>query len=563
MKKISGGEALIQAFIKEGVKIVFGYPGGSIIPFYDNLYDYQDKIHHVLVRHEQGAAHAAEGYARVSGKVGVCISTSGPGATNLVTGIADAMMDSVPIVCITGQVAANLVGSDAFQETDVVGVTTPITKWNYLITKAEEIPYVIKKAFYIASTGRPGPVVIDITKNAQSDLIDEFVYPKTITIPSYNPNLEPHIRQIQQAAEMINQAKRPLIVAGHGVEIAHGEIALKQLAETAHIPVACTLLGLSTFPADHPLHVGMVGMHGNYAANVLTNESDVIIAIGMRFDDRVTAKLSGYAPKSKIIHIDVDPAEINKNVKVDLPIVADARLALEKLCQFVKKNSHHDWLKEFNRLQKIEEEKVTSKQTNNKNKQLKMGEVVRLLSNKTRGEAIIVADVGQNQMFSAKYYQYKKPRSYITSGGHGTMGYGLPAAIGAKFADVKRQVFAIVGDGGFQMMMQQLMTITQEKLPIKIIIMHNQYLGMVRQWLQLYYKKRYSAVNLKNPDFIQIAKGFFIKGEKVSQRQELDAALDRLIAAKQAYILEVVVEQEDNIFPMIPPGESIAKIRLE
>ncbi len=581
--EITGGEAIIRSLIDDGVDVVFGYPGGAVLPTYDAFYRFSNKIRHILVRHEQGAAHAAEGYARIARKVGVCIATSGPGATNLVTGISDAMMDSIPIVCITGQVATPVVGTDAFQEADIIGITAPITKWNYQITKAEEIPEVIAKALYIAQSGRPGPVVIDITKSAQSEILNYHPSAKNFFIDTYQPTLKPNLRQIKLAAELLNNAERPYVLAGHGVLISGAEKELAALAEKGGYPVAATLHGLSAISSDHPLYVGLLGMHGNYGPNFLTNKADVILALGMRFDDRVTGRVSDYAKAAKIIHIDIDPAELNKIIKVEIPIVADVKEALKELIKYVKNGEHRDWLCEFRKCDRIEKEEVFEKVLSSQNEKIhpvklsargghlakrrfngvKMAYVVRLLSEKTKGKAIIVTDVGQNQMFTARYYQFKTPNSIVTSGGLGTMGFGLPAAIGAKVAAPNRPVFAVLGDGGFQMTIQELGTIFQENLPLKIIVLNNSYLGMVRQWQELFYEKRYSSVFLKNPDFVQVAKGYFIEGERVSKKKELDSALKRLIEAKKPRLLEVQVEQEDNVFPMMPSGASVEEIRLE
>jgi len=562
MKKITGSQAVMESLLHEGVDVIFGYPGGAIMPVYNALYDYRNKIRHILVRHEQGAGHAAEGYARMTGKPGVALVTSGPGATNLVTAITDAMLDSVPMVCITGQVAASLLGSDAFQEADVIGITTPITKWNYQITNASEIPDVFAKAFHIAGTGRPGPVLIDITKNAQTDFM-HFSYKKTPHIIGYQPNTTANVKQIEIAADLLNNAKRPFIFAGHGVLISKAESEVAKLAEKAGIPVAQTLHGLSVMPSDHPLYVGMLGMHGNYGPNVLTNHADVILAVGMRFDDRVTGRLSDYAKQAKIIHIDIDPAELNKNVSAYVPIVADAKSALQSLSTKVKKNTHQGWLKEFQKFAKEEFDKVKKSEMHPKEGEITMAEVVNLVSEKTKGEAVVVADVGQHQMIAARYYQPQKPDSYITSGGLGTMGFALPAAIGAKVAKPERQVIAIIGDGSFQMNIQELATLAQDNIPVKAIILNNNYLGMVRQWQELFFDKRYSFVELKNPDFVAVAKGFFVDAKKVDQRKDLSKALDELLDAKKPYVLEVVVKKEGNIFPMVPTGASVEEIRLE
>jgi acetolactate synthase-1/2/3 large subunit len=532
------------------------------MPTYDSLYDYQDKIRHILVRHEQGASHAAEGYARMTGRPGVCLVTSGPGATNLVTGIADAQMDSVPLVCITGQVAANVIGTDAFQEADVIGITTPITKWNYQVTKASEIPEVFAKAFYIARTGRPGPVLIDVTKNAQFELA-EFQYKKITSIPGYHPVIEPDAKKLQEAAELINNAKKPYMLIGHGILISKAEKELMEFVEKTGIPVGSTLHGLSAFPVGHPLYAGMLGMHGNYATNVLTNEADVILAVGMRFDDRVTGRVADYATHAKIIHIDVDPAELNKIIPAVVPIVADAKPALQLLTKLVKKNSHTEWLDKFHACQKEEYEKVYKHETEPLTGQISMPEVIKMLSDKTKGEAVIVSDVGQHQMMSARYYKFQKPDSYITSGGAGTMGFALPAGMGAKVAKPDRDVFVINGDGSFQMNIQELATIAQEQIPVKIIILNNNFLGMVRQWQEMFFEKRYSFTELKNPDFVAVAKGFHIDAHKVENRADLSNALNKLIAAKGPQLLEVVVRKEENVFPMVPSGASVSEIRLE
>jgi acetolactate synthase-1/2/3 large subunit len=562
MKQLTGSQAVMESLLHEGVDVIFGYPGGAIMPVYDALYDYKNRIRHILVRHEQGAGHAAEGYARITGKPGVALVTSGPGATNLVTAITDAMLDSVPIVCITGQVSANLLGTDAFQEADVIGITTPITKWNYQITTADEVPEVLAKAFHIAATGRPGPVLIDITKNAQSDFMN-FSYKKITQIVGYQPNTIPNDRQISAAADLLNKAKRPFMLIGHGILISKAENEVKQLAEKAGIPVGSTLHGLSAMSSDHPLYVGMLGMHGNYGPNVLTNQADVILAVGMRFDDRVTGRLSDYAKQAKIIHIDIDPAELNKNVPAYVPIVADAKLALQALISKLKKNSYPEWLKQFKTFEKEEFEKVKKHETHPKKGEIKMAEVVNLLSEKTKGEAVVVADVGQHQMIAARYYQPKQTDSYITSGGLGTMGFALPAAIGVKIAAPKRQVVAIIGDGSFQMNIQELATLAQDNIPVKVIILNNNFLGMVRQWQQLFFDKRYSFVELKNPDFVAVAKGFFVDAQKVEERKDLDKALDHMLDSEKPYVLEVKVEREDNIFPMVPTGASVEEIRLE
>lgn len=561
---INGSHAVIQSLIAEGVETIFGYPGGAIMPVYDAIYDYQDQVNHILVRHEQGAAHAAEGFARITGEVGVCLVTSGPGATNLVTGIADAIIDSTPMVCIVGQVASHLLGTDAFQETDVMGVTIPITKWNYQITNADEVPEIIAKAFYIAKSGRPGPVLIDITKDAQQKLMTRpFVHKKCEKLVSYHPRLSPKEEQVAAAAKLINNAKRPFLFFGHGVQIANAEAELIQFLEKTDIPAASTLLGLSSVSCDHPNYVGWLGMHGNYGTNVLTNQCDVIIAVGMRFDDRVTGDLSRYAKQAKVVHIEIDPAEIDKIVKADAPVVGDAKRALEMLLPLVKQNNHEAWRAEFKRYDAIEDQKITQPELAPTTEKIKMAEVIRTLSDKTKGEAVIVADVGQHQMMTARYYQFKKANSFITSGGLGTMGFALPASFGAKVGAPDREVVAIIGDGCFQMTIQELGTIAQSGLPVKIIILNNNFLGMVRQWQQLFHQKRYSFVELQNPDFITIAKGFGINGHTCSARENLNDSLDTMLASDKPYLLEVLVEKEENVFPMVPTGACVADIRLE
>jgi len=556
--KITGSQAVIESLLKERVKVIFGYPGGANMPIYDALYDYSNKIRHVLVRHEQGATHAAEGYARVTGRAGVCFATSGPGATNLITGIADAMMDSVPMVCITGQVAAHLIGTDAFQETDVIGITAPITKWNYQITKVEEIPDVFAKAFFIAQNGRPGPVVIDITKDVQFKTF-YFSYPKNYQVKKMLPPI-PSENAIKQAVEIINQAKKPFLIIGHGVLISKASQILVQFAKKSGIPIASTLHGLGAISSDHKNYVGMVGMHGHYAPNKLTNQADVIIAVGMRFDDRVTSTISTYAPNAKVIHIDIDDSEINKNIKTYVGLVGDAKIVLTKMLYFLKKNNYQTWLNEFKKL-----ESYAKKIVYNQPKKLRITqqEVISMISDKTKGEAIIVSDVGQNQMFSARYYQYKNPNSYITSGGLGTMGFALPASMGVKIAAPNKQVIAVIGDGGFQMTIQELGTIFQEKLPIKILILNNEYLGMVRQWQEMFFEKRYSFTHMQNPDFITISKGYGIPAKLVTERNELEKAVDKFLLDEGPNLLEVRVEKENNIFPMIPPGASVDQIRIE
>ncbi|QCK16737.1 biosynthetic-type acetolactate synthase large subunit [Mangrovivirga cuniculi] len=559
--EISGAQAITLSLINEGIDTVFGYPGGAIMPVYDALYDFQDTFKHYLVRHEQGAVHAAQGFARVSGKPGVCLATSGPGATNLITGIADAQIDSTPIVCITGQVFAPLLGTDAFQETDVVGISMPVTKWNYQVTDASEIPEVIAKAFYIAKSGRPGPVLIDITKDAQ---VSKFIYEykKCINIRSYQPKPVIKPKEVLAAASLINEAKKPYIVFGQGVILSDAQKELLSFAEKAQIPAASTLLGLSAFPPDHPLYVGYLGMHGNYGPNIKTNECDVLIAVGMRFDDRVTGDLTRYAKQAKVIHIEIDEAEIDKNVKTDVSIHADAKDALQALTEHVKSNTHSEWLQEFRECEEIEYEKIAKKEKFPESGQIKMAEVVEQLSNITEGNAVVVTDVGQHQMVTSRYYKFKSRRSNITSGGLGTMGFALPAAIGARLGEDDREVIAIIGDGGIQMSIQELGTIFQYNIPVKIVILNNNFLGMVRQWQQLFFDKRYSSTEMTNPDFIKIAEGYSIKGKKVTERKDLRESLEAMMAHEGPYLIEVEVEKEENVFPMIPTGESVSNILL-
>ena len=560
---LSGGQALMECFLAENVDVIFGYPGGAIMPIYDALYDYTDRINHVLVRHEQGASHAAEGYARTSGRVGVCMATSGPGATNLVTGIADAIIDCTPMVAITGQVASHLLGTDAFQETDVIGITTPICKWNYQVTDPNEIPEILAKAFFIARAGKPGPVLIDITKDAQTKLMSKpFVYPKVEKLLGYNPRRVPKLDQIEKAAELINSAKKPYILFGHGVLISEATEEFKAFVEKTDIPCASTLLGLSAMPVDHPNYMGWLGMHGMYAPNVMTDQCDVLIAVGMRFDDRVTGDASLFAKQARIVHIEIDPAEIEKIKKTEAPVVGDVKEALNLLMPLLDKKDFTAWKNEFRALEPAEHKAVTGRDLACVGP-LKMGEVVDLVSQKTNGEACVVVDVGQHQMVSARYYQFKKKDSYIASGGLGTMGFAIPAALGAQFGAPDRTVVAFIGDGCFQMTIQELGTIAQSKLPVKLIILNNNYLGMVRQWQQLFFEKRYSFVELDNPDFIMIGKGFGIEGKKISAREDLSQAIDDMLAYPGSYLLEVVVEKEENVFPMVPAGRSVSEIRLE
>ena len=559
--KISGAEAIIRCLLEEGVDIVYGYPGGAIMPVYDELYKFQDQLHHVLVRHEQGATHAAQGYARATGKVGVAIATSGPGATNLVTGIADAQIDSTPMVCITGQVGKHLLGSDAFQETDIIGISTPVTKWNYQVTEASEIPEIIAKAFYIARSGRPGPVLVDITKNAQFDELD-FSYTKCKGVRSYFPKPVLDHQKVAEAAALINGAKKPYIVFGQGVILGQAEELLKAVIEKTGIPAAWTILGLSALPSDHPLNVGMLGMHGNYGPNILTNECDVLIAIGMRFDDRVTGNLATYAKQAKVIHFEIDPAEVDKNVKTDVAVLGDVKESLAALLPLVEAKSHKAWHNEFKEKYKIELESVINDELNPKGEGISMGETIEMINKHSNGDAMMVSDVGQHQMFTCRYSKFNQSKSNITSGGLGTMGFALPAAIGAKMGQPDREVVAIIGDGGFQMTIQELGTIFQTRVPVKIVVLNNEFLGMVRQWQQLFFDKRYASTEMINPNFIAIAEGYYIKAKKVTKREDLDAAVAEMLASKEAYFLEVMVEKENNVFPMIPTGASVSDIRL-
>lgn len=561
-QRVSGSEAVILSLLEEGVDTIFGYPGGAIMPIYDALYDYDQKVTHYLTRHEQGAIHAAEGYAKVTGRAGVCFATSGPGATNLITGLADAMIDSIPVVCITGQVTSSLLGTDAFQESDVVGITMPVTKWNFQVTNSEEIPEAIAKAFHIANTGRPGPVLLDIAKDAQFGMFD-FEYKKCTKLRSYLPEYPVDPFQVKAAAEIINNAKKPILLFGHGVMIAHAEPELKEFIEKTGIPAAWTLLGLSALPSNHPLNVGMLGMHGNYGPNIKTNEADVVISVGMRFDDRVTGKVAAYARNAKIVHLEIDPAEINKIVKADAPVLGNAKKSLRMLIDNVNPNSYQEWVQEFRDCDVIEYDKVIGKDIFPTQPGLTMGEVVRIASEKTNHDAILVTDVGQQQMIASRYFKFTQPRSNVTSGGLGTMGYALPAAMGAKIGQPDRVVFAMAGDGGFQMTIQELGTIAQYNLDIKIIVLNNNFLGMVRQWQQLFFEKRYSFTEMKNPDFVGIAKAYGLAAQKVTSRDQLEGAVQEMLDHKGPYVLEVVVEKEDNVFPMVPAGASISDIILE
>ena len=560
--KISGAEAVIRSLIEEGVDLIYGYPGGAIMPIYDELYKFQDKLNHVLTRHEQGATHAAQGFSRVSGKVGVVMATSGPGATNLVTGIADAQIDSTAMVCITGQVASHLLGSDAFQETDIIGISTPVTKWNCQITQAKDIPEILAKAFYIARSGRPGPVLIDITKDAQFELMN-FQYNKCLSVRSYKPVPDYSIDQIKKASHLINESKKPFIVFGQGVILGEAENEFKDFIEKTGIPSAWTILGLSALPTEHYLNVGMVGMHGNYGPNVLTNECDLLIAIGMRFDDRVTGNLETYAKQAKVIHMEIDPAEINKNVECDIAVLGNIKETIPLLTSMVNKSSHKSWLEKFSFHYEIEYKKVINNEINPTKNGLTMAEVIKEINNSTNGDAIIVTDVGQHQMVTCRYAKFNKSKSNITSGGLGTMGFALPAALGAKMGAPEREVVAVIGDGGYQMTIQELGTIFQTGSAVKIVVLNNNFLGMVRQWQQMFFDKRYASTELVNPDFVTIAKGYYLEAEKVSERKNLKEAVNRMIKSDKPYFLEVSVEKEDNVFPMIRTGASVSDIRLE
>ncbi|HXD77259.1 MAG TPA: biosynthetic-type acetolactate synthase large subunit [Puia sp.] len=562
-REISGSAAVLEAFLAEGVDTIFGYPGGAIMPIYDALYDYRDRLNHILVRHEQGGIHAAQGYARTSGRTGVVFATSGPGATNLVTGLADAMIDSTPVVCITGQVFAHLLGTDAFQETDVVNITTPVTKWNYQVTDATEIPSVLAKAFYIAGSGRPGPVLIDITKNAQLQKFSYEGYTRCEHIRSYRP--KPIVRKefIEKAAALIDEAQRPFVVFGQGIILGKAEAEFRAFIEKSGIPAAWTILGLSALPTDHPLNMGMLGMHGNYGPNVLTNDCDVLIAVGMRFDDRVTGRLDKYAKQAKVIHLDIDPAEIDKNVRATVPVWGDCKETLPLLTARVRKRTHPEWLQRFRDLYRQEVDAVISGELNPASGELTMGEVIRELNELTHGNAVIVTDVGQHQMVACRYATFNQSKSNVTSGGLGTMGFGLPAAIGAKFGAPDRPVVAIIGDGGFQMTLQELGTIMQFGVDVKILILNNRFLGMVRQWQQLFHDKRYSFVDITSPDFVALAGAYHIAGDSITDRAQLKPALAAMLEHNGAYLLEVFTGKENNVFPMVPQGCSVSEIRLK
>ena len=561
--KISGAEAVVKCLLAEEANLIYGYPGGAIMPVYDEFYKYRDRLHHVLTRHEQGAVHAAQGFARATGGVGVAIATSGPGATNLITGIADAQIDSTPLVCLTGQVSSHLLGSDAFQETDIISISTPVTKWNYQITNAAEIPEVIAKAFYIAKSGRPGPVLIDITKDAQFGELD-FEYKKCKDVRSYTPVPKMENPKIKAAADIINKAKKPFVVFGQGVILGKAEEEFKAFIEKADIPSASTLLGLSAISTEHNLFYGMVGMHGHYAPNVLTNECDVLIAIGMRFDDRVTGNLETYAKQAKVIHFEIDPSEVDKNVKTDIAVLGNVKDTLAKILPLIEKNKHDSWHQKFNDLYDIEYKEVIHSQRNpTEGGRITMAEVITLLNDQTKGDAILVSDVGQHQMITSRFGKFNKSKSKITSGGLGTMGFALPAAIGAKMGVPERDVVAIIGDGSFQMDIQELGTVLQTKVPVKIIILNNEFLGMVRQWQELFFDKRYASTVMTNPDFVKIAEGYGLTGNRVEKREDLADGIAKMMASKESYLLEIMVDKEGNVFPMIPTGASVSDIRLK
>lgn len=562
-KQLTGSQAVLEACIAEGVDTIFGYPGGAIMPIYDALYDYKEKLQHILVRHEQGGIHAGQGYARTSGKVGVVFATSGPGATNLVTGLADAMIDSTPLVCITGQVFAHLLGTDAFQETDIINITMPVTKWNYQITDATEIPTVLAKAFYLARSGRPGPVLVDISKNAQFQSFDYEGYTVCNHVRSYRP--KPIIRKqyIDEAVKLINEAKKPLVIFGQGVILGKAEKEFQKFIEKSGMPAAWTILGLSALPTDHPQNVGMLGMHGNYGPNVLTNECDVLVAVGMRFDDRVTGRLDKYAKQAKIIHLDIDPSEIDKNVLTHVGVWGDCKETLPLLTMGIEQKDRTEWLNVFAGYAKEEYEQCIHEEMNPSSEQLSMAEVIRTVNELTKGDAVMVTDVGQHQMVTCRYAKFNQTRSNITSGGLGTMGFGLPAAIGAKFGAQDRTVIAVIGDGGIQMTLQEFGTIMQTGVDVKVMILNNEFLGMVRQWQQLFMEKRYSFVDIESPDYVMLANSYRIAAAKVSKREELADAVAKMLAHKGSYVLEVMVGKENNVFPMVPQGCSVSEIRLK
>ena len=556
-----GATIVIESLLAEGVKTVFGYPGGAIMPVYDALYDYKQRLEHILVRHEQGAIHAAQGYARTSGDVGVCFATSGPGATNLITGLADAMIDSTPVVCVTGQVASHLLGTDAFQETDVIGISMPVTKWNIQVTRAEDIADAIARAFYIAKSGRPGPVLVDITKDAQFGEAG-FNYKKCESIRSYVPKPKLVQKDLQDAANLINAASKPYLLIGQGILLSEAEDVLLAFAEKTGIPVASTLLGLGAFPADHPLYVGYLGMHGNYAPNLQTNKCDVLIAVGMRFDDRVTGDVYRYAKQAKVVHVDIDKAELNKIVETEVGIHGDARAVLMELLPLVEQNSHDNWVREFRILEEQEKSMVVLDAVQPSSEELRMAEVINKLTERDNGDMVVVTDVGQHQMVTSRYFRFNEKRTNVTSGGLGTMGFGLPAGIGAKLGAPHKKVVVVMGDGGYQMTIQELGTIMQFGVDVKLLVLNNNFLGMVRQWQQMFFDRRYSFTDIQNPDFVQIAKGYGIYGEKIEDRSQLDQAMDQWLNSEGSSLLEVVVEKEDNVFPMMPTGASVSEVLL-
>lgn len=558
---MKGATIVIESLLAESVKTIFGYPGGAIMPVYDALYDYKQRLEHILVRHEQGAIHAAQGYARTSGDVGVCFATSGPGATNLITGLADAMIDSTPVVCVTGQVASHLLGTDAFQETDVIGISMPVTKWNIQVTRAEDIADAIARAFYIAKSGRPGPVLVDITKDAQFGEAG-FNYKKCESIRSYVPKPKLVRKDLQDAANLINAASKPYLLVGQGILLSEAEDVLLAFAEKTGIPVASTLLGLGAFPADHPLYVGYLGMHGNYAPNLQTNECDVLIAVGMRFDDRVTGDVDRYAKQAKVVHVDIDKAELNKIVEAEVGIHGDARAVLMELLPLVEQNSHDNWLREFRILEEQEKSMVVRDAVQPNSDELRMAEVINKLTERDNGDMVVVTDVGQHQMVTSRYFRFKEKRTNVTSGGLGTMGFGLPAGIGAKLGAPHKKVVVVMGDGGYQMTIQELGTIMQFGIDVKLLVLNNNFLGMVRQWQQMFFDRRYSFTDIQNPDFVQIAKGYGIYGEKIEERSQLDQAMDKWLNSEGSSLLEVVVEKEDNVFPMMPTGASVSEVLL-
>ena len=561
-EKITGSEALMRSLEHEGIKTIFGYPGGAIMPVFDALYDHRDKLNHILVRHEQGAAHAAQGFARVSGEVGVCLVTSGPGATNTITGVADAMIDSTPIVVIAGQVGASLLGTDAFQEVDLVGITQPISKWSYQIRRAEDVAWAVSRAFYIARSGRPGPVVLDFAKNAQQELT-EYEPVDVDFIRSYDPDPETDPKAVAEAVALINEARKPLVLVGQGVELGNAQEELRAFVEKADLPCGCTLLGLSALPSDPRLNKGMLGMHGNLGPNVKTNECDVLIAVGMRFDDRVTGKLETYARQAKVIHLDVDPSEISKNVAVDVPILGNCKRTLALLTELIQAQRHTEWIESFRPYEEKEYTQVIDREIHPKEGPLNMGEVVRKVSEATRNEAILVTDVGQNQMMACRYFKFTKNRSVVTSGGMGTMGFGLPAAIGATFGRPDRTVCVFMGDGGLQMTMQELGTVMEQKAPVKIILLNNNYLGNVRQWQAMFFNRRYSFTPMMNPDYMQIASAYGIPSRRVAERGELEEAIREMLDTDGPFLLEACVIEEGNVLPMTPPGSSVNYMMLD